>query len=30
MNPITWGVFTLLYLDAINDVMGVSSLTDLW
>ncbi|EOY3273858.1 KPN_01571 family protein [Salmonella enterica] len=30
MNPIIWVVFTLLYLGAINDVMGVSSLTGLW
>ncbi|EEH3038123.1 hypothetical protein GYD26_001198 [Salmonella enterica] len=25
-----WGVFTLLALDAIREVMGVSSLTGLW
>ncbi|MCW9092184.1 KPN_01571 family protein [Salmonella enterica] len=27
MNPIIWVVFTLLALDAIREVMGVSSLT---
>ncbi|ECC3481035.1 hypothetical protein ACW50_01290 [Salmonella enterica subsp. enterica] len=30
MNPIIWVVFTLLALDAIREVMGVSSLTGLW
>ncbi len=30
MNPIIWVVFTLLALDAISEVMGVSSLTGLW
>ncbi|ENW9547078.1 KPN_01571 family protein [Salmonella enterica] len=30
MNPIIWVVFTLLALDAIREVMGVSSLTALW
>ncbi|EOV8188233.1 KPN_01571 family protein [Salmonella enterica subsp. enterica serovar Dublin] len=30
MNPIIWVVFTLLALDAIREVMGVSSLTVLW
>lgn len=30
MNPIIWVVFTLLALDAIEEVMGVSSLTGLW
>ncbi|EOD2797297.1 KPN_01571 family protein [Salmonella enterica] len=29
MNPIIWVVFTLLALDAIREVMGVSSLTGL-
>ncbi|CIA39939.1 TPA: KPN_01571 family protein [Salmonella enterica subsp. enterica serovar Typhi] len=30
MNPIIWVVFTLLALDAIRKVMGVSSLAGLW
>ncbi len=30
MNPIIWGIFTLLALDAIREVMDVSSLTGLW
>lgn len=30
MNPIIWVVFTLLALDAIREVMGVSGLTGLW
>ncbi|ECI3632727.1 hypothetical protein DK762_02370 [Salmonella enterica subsp. houtenae] len=30
MNPIIWVVFTLLALDTIREVMGVSSLTGLW
>ncbi|ENU5921471.1 TPA: KPN_01571 family protein [Salmonella enterica] len=30
MNPIIWVVFTLLALDVIREVMGVSSLTGLW
>ncbi|MDT9032064.1 KPN_01571 family protein [Salmonella enterica] len=30
MNPIIWVVFTLLALDAIREVMGVSNLTGLW
>ncbi|MCM9277378.1 KPN_01571 family protein [Salmonella enterica] len=30
MNPIIWVVFTLLALDAIREVMDVSSLTGLW
>ncbi|HHX9846349.1 TPA: KPN_01571 family protein [Salmonella bongori] len=30
MNPILWVVFALLVLDAMREVMGVSSLTGLW
>ncbi|UQQ17766.1 KPN_01571 family protein [Salmonella sp. WGH-01] len=30
MNPIIWVVFTLLALDAIREVMGVSSPAGLW
>lgn len=29
MNPIIWVVFTLLALDAIREIMGVSSLIGL-